>query len=260
MSSGADLFVVCRQCGSEVSPYITECPYCGHRLRRRAPKLPRASRSHSGDTASRRSRIPTPSLGRLRRGEIAGIRGDFPPFASFGLVGLSCAVWIATSAGFVSLGRLLVIGPLDGEWWRLFTSQFAYSSRFASEVYLFAVLLSVAVFGWLVERRHGPFVVAALFLGSGVGGGLLAEVFYPLPILSGGLAGALALVACWAVPDLESLRRGEYYDGDLLGAGAFAVVLLAMPAALPEASWLACLTGGLCGLGVGFGLGRVRAA
>ena len=42
MSSGADLFVVCKQCGSEVSPYITECPYCGHRLRRRAPKLPRA--------------------------------------------------------------------------------------------------------------------------------------------------------------------------------------------------------------------------
>ena len=42
MSSGADLFVVCKQCGSEVSPYITECPYCGSRLRRRAPKLPRA--------------------------------------------------------------------------------------------------------------------------------------------------------------------------------------------------------------------------
>ena len=29
MTSGADLFVVCKQCGSEVSPYITECPYCG---------------------------------------------------------------------------------------------------------------------------------------------------------------------------------------------------------------------------------------
>ena len=43
MSSGPDLFVVCKQCGSEVSPYITECPYCGYRLRRRAPKLPRAS-------------------------------------------------------------------------------------------------------------------------------------------------------------------------------------------------------------------------
>jgi hypothetical protein len=255
MSSGADLFVVCRQCGSEVSPYITECPYCGHRLRRRAPKLPRATRS----TSAHRSRIPTPSLGRLRRGEIAGIRGDAPPFAALTLVGLSCLVWIATTGGFIGLGRLLILGPLDGEWWRLFTSLFAYSPRFAAEVYLFAVLLSVAIFGWLVERRHGPFVVLALFLGAGVGTGLLSEAIYTLPILSGGLAGALALVACWAAPDLDALRRREYYDGDLLGAGAFAVVLLAMPLALPEASWLACVVGALLGLGVGFGLGRVRA-
>jgi len=34
-----DLFVVCKKCGSEVSPYITECPYCGNRLRKRAPKI-----------------------------------------------------------------------------------------------------------------------------------------------------------------------------------------------------------------------------
>src|ERR1700674_88612 len=103
MSSGADLFVVCRQCGSEVSPYITECPYCGHRLRRRAPKLPRASRTDGGGSASHRSRIPTPSLGRLRRGEIAGIRGDAPPFAALAIVAASCVVWIATTGGFLSL-------------------------------------------------------------------------------------------------------------------------------------------------------------
>ena len=41
MASGPDLFVVCKKCGSEVSPYITECPYCGTRLRKRAPKLER---------------------------------------------------------------------------------------------------------------------------------------------------------------------------------------------------------------------------
>ena len=39
--SEPDLFVVCKNCGSEVSPYITECPYCGTRLRKRAPKLER---------------------------------------------------------------------------------------------------------------------------------------------------------------------------------------------------------------------------
>ena len=41
MSPEPDLFVVCKNCGSEVSPYITECPYCGQRLRKRAPKLER---------------------------------------------------------------------------------------------------------------------------------------------------------------------------------------------------------------------------
>src|SRR5438128_11696473 len=41
MASGPDLFVVCKSCGSEASPYVTECPYCGTRLRRRAPKLER---------------------------------------------------------------------------------------------------------------------------------------------------------------------------------------------------------------------------
>jgi len=36
-----ELFVICTNCGSEVSPYVTECPYCGTRLRKRAPKLER---------------------------------------------------------------------------------------------------------------------------------------------------------------------------------------------------------------------------
>src|ERR1700680_3825260 len=114
MSSGADLFVVCKQCGSEVSPYITECPYCGHRLRRRAPKLPR---EHSAGVKAARTRKPTPFLGRLRRGEIRGIRADSPPYATATLVLLSCVVWILTSGGYVSIARLPIVGPLHGEWW-----------------------------------------------------------------------------------------------------------------------------------------------
>ena len=41
--SQPDLFVVCKNCGSEVSPYVTECPYCGQRVRKRAPKIDRSS-------------------------------------------------------------------------------------------------------------------------------------------------------------------------------------------------------------------------
>ena len=55
---GADLFVICKKCGSEVSPYVTECPYCGTRLRKRAPKLDRPY------LPTKRSRIQTPRLSR----------------------------------------------------------------------------------------------------------------------------------------------------------------------------------------------------
>src|ERR1019366_3990400 len=72
MTSGADLFVVCKQCGSEVSPYITECPYCGHRLRRRAPKLPRAH----APTRSPRRRAGISAL--LRRSKPAARTGGAP--------------------------------------------------------------------------------------------------------------------------------------------------------------------------------------
>ena len=41
MAQTPDLFVVCKNCGNEVSPYITECPYCGTRLRKRAPRIER---------------------------------------------------------------------------------------------------------------------------------------------------------------------------------------------------------------------------
>ena len=39
MPASPELSVVCKSCGSEVSPYVTECPYCGSRLRKRAPRI-----------------------------------------------------------------------------------------------------------------------------------------------------------------------------------------------------------------------------
>src|ERR1044072_8812192 len=35
--SEPDLFVVCKNCSAEVSPYVTECPYCGQRVREPTP-------------------------------------------------------------------------------------------------------------------------------------------------------------------------------------------------------------------------------
>jgi membrane associated rhomboid family serine protease len=271
MSSGADLFIVCKNCGSEVSPYITECPYCGHRLRRRAPKLPRPG-TGSGEEAAAAKRTRRGMLGRLGSGEEsprakpaaaprrlrrrAGSRTPLAsamalrPYATIALVAAGCVMWVLVRADFVSWVRVAVVGPLNGDWWKVFSSQFAYLNGW----YAFFTLLTVAIFGWLLERRHGPLIVLALFLLAGVAGSLVALAAYPFAIAFGGNAGALALLAAWAAPDLRDARADRYYDGDLLGAGALAALMLALPFVRTEASWLAGVVGGVLGLLVGLGL------
>jgi len=256
MTSGADLFVVCKQCGSEVSPYVTECPYCGSRVRRRAPKLPRVA----APARTPRRRPAMPSL--LRRSGPSSrpravrsayrAESDRRPYATIAIVLASCVAWIAFHAGGGLYARMALIGPLHGDWWKLFTSQFAY----VYGLYAFVGIVATGLFGWLLERRHGPVVVLALFLGAGATGALVASAVYPLPIVSGGNAGALALLAAWAAPDLRARRAGTYYEGDLLGAGAIAALLLAMPFArtFSELSWLAGVVGAAIGLLVGLGL------
>jgi hypothetical protein len=150
---------------------------------------------------------------------------------------------------------MALIGSLQGEWWKLFTSQFAY----VYGLYAFFLIVTIAIFGWLLEQRHGPGLVLALFFGAGASGALLAEAVYPLPILSGGNAPALALLAAWAAPDLRAARTGGYYEGDLIGTGAIAALLLAMPfaRAFSELSWLAGVLGAALGLLVGLGVERL---
>jgi membrane associated rhomboid family serine protease len=266
MSSGADLFVVCKQCGSEVSPYITECPYCGHRLRRRAPDLPRGRDATSAGRRSRRLRLPRfgkagrpdeesvlapPRTRRVRGG--TNPRLDSRPYATITLVALGCAGWVLLRGGYVSIGKLMIVGPLDGDWWKLFSTQFVYLNG----LYAFVTLLAVAIFGWLLERRRGPAVALAVFLGAGATGALVASAVYTEPFVSGGNGAALGLLAAWAVPDLMDARAGNYYEGDLLGVAAIAVLLLVMPYARPEASWLAGVTGGVVGLVLGLGMYRL---
>lgn len=261
MTSGADLFVVCKQCGSEVSPYITECPYCGHRLRRRAPKLPPAKPAKR--TLRGRARAlftPRPKgvssaglLARARTGHRTSRWAAERPYATIGLVGAGVIMWILVHAEPAVYGKTAIVGALQGDWWKLFTNEFAYVSGW----YAFVVLLTVAIFGWLVERRYGPAAVLALFFGASATGALVADAAYQFPLVSGANGAALALVAAWAVPDLESGRTGAYREGDLLGAGVLAALVLAIPFARPEASWLAGVVGGVLGLMVGLAMYRL---
>jgi membrane associated rhomboid family serine protease len=166
------------------------------------------------------------------------------------LVGVSCVAWVVAHAEPELFVRMTIIGPLQGDWWKLFTNEFAYIDG----VYAFVAIAAVAIFGWLFERRHGPAAVLALFLGAGATGALVASAVYSYPIVSGANAAALALLAAWAAPDLEAARAGGEYEGELLGAAAIAALLLAIPFARPEISWLAGVTGGALGLVVGLGM------
>src|SRR5436305_6646708 len=115
VSSGApDLFVSCKSCGSEVSPYITECPYCGNRLRKRAPKL-----SRDGNVAEKRARRgPPPLLTRLRRDEIPGIRPDTRPYATMVLVALGLVGTLLWRTGLGGHNQLEIFGKPGSDWWR----------------------------------------------------------------------------------------------------------------------------------------------
>jgi hypothetical protein len=167
----------------------------------------------------------------------------------------SMAVWVAWQAGAVGYLQLIVLGPLEGHWWRLASTLFAYEAGLTAYVYGFTVIAAVFVFGWLLERRHGGLVVVALFFGSGMAGAAATLGVYPTTGVCVGADGpALALLLAWAVPDILAARRGSHYEGDLLAVGAVAAALAVMPFARPEVSWLAVLVGAVLGLVVGFGL------
>jgi membrane associated rhomboid family serine protease len=243
---GADLFVICKKCGSEVSPYVTECPYCGTRLRKRAPKLDRP------DRPTRRSRIPTPRLSPLRPGEIPGIRPDARPWITIALVIASLGVSLAWKIVPSSLD-IAVDGAPGDEFWRVFTAPFLYENV----GYGFIALVAIAIFGWLIERRHGPIVVLLLFVCCASGGIAIASLL-PDPLASGGNAGALGLIAAWSVPDLIARRRGEETESDLLGAAVVAGCVLLTPVVADSANWLAGVSGGLIGLALGLPLARLH--
>ncbi len=252
MGSGPDLFVVCKNCGSEVSPYITECPYCGTRLRKRAPKLEKGGVPKAPKAARRRPQAP--ALGRLRPGEIPGIRADLSrrPYATILLVVVAALATVGARAGVYSVGQLVVLDEIGDEYWRLITTTFFYGAT----GYEIAALASIGLFGWLLERRHGLWAPLLVYVLGAAAGSAAVVAAYDVPLALGGNGAALALLAAWAVPELLARRRGEETEGDLLGAAAFAAVLLALPLATEEANALAGLGGVATGLLLGLPLSK----
>jgi membrane associated rhomboid family serine protease len=250
MASGPDLFVVCKKCGSEVSPYITECPYCGTRLRKRAPKLERGGVAKEPKAPRRRR----PTLGRLKPGEIPGIKADRRPYATITLVLASLILTLGWRAGLWSSANIVLGVNLTDDLWRPFTTLFIYFQTGYEVVALGAAFL----FGWLLERRHGAWAPLLVFIAGGAGGMFLAIAGDDVGIAAtGGNGAALALVAAWAMRDILGRRRGHEDDSDLLGVLAIAAVLILLPLATENASALAGLGGGVIGVLLGLLLARI---
>jgi membrane associated rhomboid family serine protease len=252
VASGPDLFVVCKNCGAEVSPYITECPYCGTRLRKRAPKIERdGTISEPKVRRSRRAKTPREPKAHGERwipGVSAPAYGT-KPWATIFLVAVPLVMWLALVwiADFDVIPIDLAVDPE-----KVLYGVFAYFNAW----YQLAVLVGIAVFGWLLERRHGPLPVLLLFVLGGIGG-LAAGVELEGGPLVGANGAALAMIAAWAVRDMQAARRGEQYEGDLIGAAVISAVVFLMPLFVWQASWVAGGVGVLVGAIAGHLLARV---
>ncbi len=260
--SQPDLFVVCKNCGSEVSPYVTECPYCGQRVRKRAPKLDRSSGEPAQKRRRRQRRLP-----RLRAEEIAGIAPDTRPYATFGLIA-ACVIGMLLYAaspsmdlGYLSISSVAP-GLSDDEVWRWFVTPFLHGDQLG---YAFVALVAVGIFGTLLERRFGAVAVVGTFILAGAAGAGLAVVLETPPLLSdtplwdvvGANGAALGVLVAWLVDDRLAARRGDDRENDLLGVYVIAAVLVLLSLTTEEANISAAVGGALVGAVMGLLLPRV---
>jgi membrane associated rhomboid family serine protease len=246
--SETELSVICKNCGSEVSPYVTECPYCGARLRKRAPKLER--RGDGLEAKPRRG--PASRLFRIKL-RSRGAAGYHRPYATVAAI-LGSAILLlveqATGASLLTLGGLAV--PLDDQWWRFLAAPFAY----VDVGYLFVVALGLTIFGVGVERRLGSPAAAVLLLASGSLGMLaasgIAHAQGDLVVIAGGNGMALGAAAAWFAIRRAEARQAIDQDYDRIGVAVAAAVLLALPIFESTADIFAGLAGaavgGLAGL------------
>jgi membrane associated rhomboid family serine protease len=258
--SETELSVICKNCGSEVSPYVTECPYCGARLRKRAPKLERRGDGLEAQRPKRRRRRrpklkvpgrgsgPRPGGRRSRISAPSFAVSDDRPYATIGIIAASAILLLiqkATGDALSTYGGLIV--PFGGEWWRYLTAPFAY----VDVGYLFVVAVGLAIFATGVERRLGSAPTAILLLACGALGvlaaGGIASAKGEITVIAGGNGMALGAVAAWF-----AIRRAESHGAideeyDLIGVGVAAAVLVALPLFAPTANFFACLVGGAVG-------------
>jgi membrane associated rhomboid family serine protease len=247
--------VVCRNCGEEVSPYVTECPYCGTRLRKRAPKL----ELRGDEITPRETRRARRRLARAQRAERLSER-PYAVIAAILVPAILVLVRVASpSLDAHDLGAL--VGPVGGEWWRYLAAPFVYPDL----GYLFVAAVGIAIFGIPVEQRLGAVATAVLIVACGALGMLAADgiqtAFAPdndVLLASGGNGVALGLLCAWAVMKAGEMRVHRDEDVEVIGAAVAAAVLIMLPLVDDFANVFAGLAGALVGAGCGLAAAYAR--
>jgi membrane associated rhomboid family serine protease len=250
-----ELSVVCRNCGSEVSPYVTECPYCGTRLRRRAPKLERQGdelRARESRRDRRRRKTTERRLGRQldgRRAPSVALSAERPYVTIAAILGPALLLVIARAAGWSTIDTGELFRPASSAGWRYFAAPFTYDSA----GYLFVTGLAFAIFVPTLERRLGIIAAASLLIACGSLGMLTTSALDSsfgdgITIACGGNGMALGALAAWFALRHHDLASDPTDDFDRIALIVAAAVLLLLPVVDDYADPWAGLAGGLVGL------------
>jgi membrane associated rhomboid family serine protease len=246
--SSPELSVVCRTCGEEVSPYVTECPYCGTRLRKRAPKL----ELRGDELTPRQSRRARRRAARAERAERFAER-PYAVIAAILIPAIALLVRVASpDLDARDLGA--IVGPVESDWWRYLAAPFIYPDL----GYFFVASAGIAIFGIAVEQRLGLIATVVLMIACGALGMLAADGIETafagsndVLLAAGGNGVALGLLAAWAVMRAAEVRANPDEDVELIGAAVAAAVLILLPLVDDYANVFAGLAGALVGAGCG---------
>jgi membrane associated rhomboid family serine protease len=258
-----ELSVVCKSCGSEVSPYVTECPYCGTRLRKRAPKLERRGDGLEAQESRRDRRRRERRERKERKERVRGLSLTAErPYATIAFILVPAALLVVARGADIPLRDLgLVIGTpgFTNTWWHYLVSPFLYNDI----GYLFAIGVAMVLFVPDLERRLGAIPTAILLVAAGALGALAAPGLDSafgdgFTLAAGGNGIALAALGAYFMIRRADAREDAAEELDMIPIVVAAIVLLLLPLVNDYANEWSGNVGGLVGLAGGFSatLGR----
>lgn len=256
-----ELFVICSNCSSEVSPYVTECPYCGQRLRKRAPDIKKAKKQeekHARKEEKRANRKREKIRAQYEGGGTAAyLYSPAQPRMTIALVVVAIVSSLLAKAGFSEISEFMDLhlayyeGGENGLWTFVTTPFLQYWPGYG-----FVCLGVFAMFGSGIERRFGWWAVLLVWLIGGAFGVAAEALIAPTASTFGAYGAAACAFVTWMI---VVLAQEDLRDKDAYGLMAVAGVLCALPLATDAASaWT--LIGGIVGGGICGGvLSRVNA-